>query len=201
MKFRHPTFPFGMPGGTTAKKLEVEAKWKRARSLLCTKDIAKTARGTPQKIVLNPTSARQPIVHKNRYDLLFKKCDLVKYMGLTYSQCATPIHSDLSLVDWLEYIWKDKNRYNQIFHNPLKENNLNWEISVHKNNVIFKPLNFDLASIWIMPSILINYYVIQQPLTNFTKKIIQIKLLQHDVTSRGIRLGFLLEDGMEYRCF
>lgn len=71
------------------------------------------------------------------------------------------IHSDLSIVDWLEHIWKDKNGYNQIFHNPLEENNLNCVISTHRYNVIFKPQNFNLASIWIMPSILINFYAIQ----------------------------------------
>lgn len=62
-----------------------------------------------------------PLVEEIIYHL-FKNCDLEKSVfGRVVDINCHPKKFELSIVDWLEHIWKYKFCYNKMFDNPLEK--------------------------------------------------------------------------------
>lgn len=57
----------------------------------------------------------------HKEEILFRICDLTKNVWSNVNVTVLTLNTNLCLIKWPQYIWKNKNWYNKVFHNPLEK--------------------------------------------------------------------------------
>lgn len=72
-------------------------------------------------------------------DHISKECQYVVNISHTISvNCPTPFNTNLGIVDWLEYLWKNISWYKKKFEDLLeKVITMLWPIWNHRNSIVF----------------------------------------------------------------
>lgn len=71
---------------------------------------------------------------------MFKNCEVTRQVWNTTSNyCPNPNNSDMQVIDWLEFIYKNEKVYGRNFKTPLEKIiGITWAIWIHRNFVVFK---------------------------------------------------------------